>query len=225
MNIVRIAMDGPAGAGKSTIAKRVARELGIDYIDTGAMYRAFALKILRTGTDVNDADALAALLKDTDVDYAGGSIFLDGENVDGLIRTPEVSEMASVSSAVQAVRDKLVAAQQAMGKRKSLVMDGRDIGSKVFPDAELKFYITASSRIRAERRAIDMELAGQPCDVDQIQKDIEARDYRDMHRASSPLVKVPDAIEIDTTDASLEESVAEVMHYINKFLSKEDQGE
>ena len=220
MNIVRIAMDGPAGAGKSTIAKRVARELGIDYIDTGAMYRAFALKILRTGTDVSDADALAALLKDTDVDYAGGSIFLDGENVDGLIRTQEVSEMASVSSAVQAVRDKLVAAQQAMGKRKSLVMDGRDIGSKVFPDAELKFYITASSRVRAERRAIDMELAGQPCDVDQIQKDIEARDYRDMHRASSPLVKVQDAIEIDTTDASLEESVAEVMGHINSFLSK-----
>ena len=217
MSIVRIAMDGPAGAGKSTIAKRVARELGIDYIDTGAMYRAFALKILRTGTDLKDADALEALLKGTDVDYAGGSIFLDGENVDGLIRTQEVSEMASVSSAVQAVRDKLVAAQQAMGKRKSLVMDGRDIGSKVFP---LKFYITASSRVRAERRAIDMELAGQPCDVDQIQKEIEARDYRDMHRASSPLVKVPDAIEIDTTDASLEESVAEVMGHINSFLSE-----
>ncbi|MBQ6670505.1 MAG: (d)CMP kinase [Firmicutes bacterium] len=220
MSIVRIAMDGPAGAGKSTIAKRVARELGIDYIDTGAMYRAFALKILRTGTDLKDADALAALLKDTDVDYAGGSIFLDGENVDGLIRTQEVSEMASVSSAVQAVRDKLVAAQQAMGKRKSLVMDGRDIGSKVFPDAELKFYITASSRVRAERRAIDMELAGQPCDVDQIQKEIETRDYRDMHRANSPLVKVADAIEIDTSDASLEESVAEVMGHINSFLSK-----
>ncbi len=220
MSIVRIAMDGPAGAGKSTIAKRVARELGIDYIDTGAMYRAFALKILRTGTDLKDADALAALLKGTDVDYAGGSIFLDGENVDGLIRTREVSEMASVSSAVQAVRDKLVAAQQAMGKRKSLVMDGRDIGSKVFPDAELKFYITASSRVRAERRAIDMELAGQPCDVDQIQKEIEARDYRDMHRASSPLVKVQDAIEIDTTDETLEESLARVMGYINSFLSK-----
>ena len=220
MSIVRIAMDGPAGAGKSTIAKRVARELGIDYIDTGAMYRAFALKILRTGTDLKDADALAALLKDTDVDYAGGSIFLDWENVDGLIRTQEVSEMASVSSAVQAVRDKLVAAQQAMGKRKSLVMDGRDIGSKVFPDAELKFYITASSRVRAERRAIDMELAGQPCDVDQIQKEIETRDYRDMHRANSPLVKVADAIEIDTSDASLEESVAEVMGHINSFLSK-----
>ena len=220
MNIVRIAMDGPAGAGKSTIAKRVARELGIDYIDTGAMYRAFALKILRTGTDLKDADALAALLKDTDVDYAGGSIFLDGENVDGLIRTQEVSETASVSSAVQAVRDKLVAAQQAMGKRKSLVMDGRDIGSKVFPDAELKFYITASSRVRAERRAIDMELAGQPCDVDQIQKEIEARDYRDMHRASSPLVKVQDAIEIDTTDETLEESLARVMGHINSFLSK-----
>ncbi len=220
MSIVRIAMDGPAGAGKSTIAKRVARELGIDYIDTGAMYRAFALKILRTGTDLKDADALEALLKGTDVDYAGGSIFLDGENVDGLIRTQEVSEMASVSSAVQAVRDKLVAAQQAMGKRKSLVMDGRDIGSKVFPDAELKFYITASSRVRAERRAIDMELAGQPCDVDQIQKEIEARDYRDMHRASSPLVKVQDAIEIDTTDETLEESLARVMGYINSFLSE-----
>ena len=107
-----------------------------------------------------------------------------------------------------------------MGKRKSLVMDGRDIGSKVLPDAELKFYITASSRVRAERRAIDMELAGQPCDVDQIQKEIEARDYRDMHRASSPLVKVPDAIEIDTTDETLEESLARVMGHINSFLSK-----
>ena len=137
MSIVRIAMDGPAGAGKSTIAKRVARELGIDYIDTGAMYRAFALKILRTGTDLKDADALEALLKGTDVDYAGGSIFLDGENVDGLIRTQEVSEMASVSSAVQAVRDKLVAAQQAMGKRKSLVMDGRDIGAQVLHNGVL----------------------------------------------------------------------------------------
>ena len=219
MKPFRIAIDGPAGAGKSTIAKLIAKELGIDYIDTGAMYRAIALKLFRTGTDYNDPKALAELLATTDVDYTGGSVYLDGECVDGLIRTQEVSEMASVSSAVQAVRDKLVAAQQAMGKRKSLVMDGRDIGSKVFPDAELKFYITASSRVRAERRAIDMELAGQPCDVDQIQKEIEARDYRDMHRASSPLVKVPDAIEIDTTDASLEESVAEVMGHINSFLS------
>ena len=225
MSIIRIALDGPAGAGKSTIAKRLARDLGIDYIDTGAMYRALALKILRTGTDPQDAEALGKLLADTDVNYAGGSVFLDGENVDGLIRTQEVSEMASVSSAVQAVRDKLVALQQAMGKRKSLVMDGRDIGSKVLPDAEVKFYVTASSRVRAERRAIDMELAGEPCDVDQIQREIEARDYRDMHRQNSPLVKVADAIEIDTSDETLEESLAEAMGYINKVLSKGKQGE
>lgn len=217
MGILRIAVDGPAGAGKSTIAKLVAAKLGIDYIDTGAMYRAIALKLFRTGTDYNDPEALAALLDDTDVDFTGGSIYLDGENVDGLIRTQEVSEMASASSAVQAVRDKLVALQQAMGKRKSLIMDGRDIASKVFPDAELKFYVTASSQVRAERRAADMAAIGQPCDVDQIREEIEARDYRDMHRANSPLVKVDDAIVIDTSHSTLEESLEEVMGYIRDY--------
>ena len=220
MAVYRIAVDGPAGAGKSTLAKLIAKKLGIDYIDTGAMYRAVALKLIRTGTDYKDAEALAALLKDTDVDFDAGKTMLDGEDVSGLIRTQEVSEMASASSTVQAIREKLVALQQAMGKRKSIIMDGRDIASKVFPDAELKFYVTARSDVRAQRRAEDIRAAGQPCDVEQIQKEIEARDYRDMHRASSPLVKVPDAIEIDTTDASLEESVAEVMGHINSFLSE-----
>ena len=218
MGILRIAVDGPAGAGKSTIARLVAKKLGIDYIDTGAMYRAIALKLFRTGTDYNDPDALAALLADTDVDFAGGSIYLDGENVDGSIRTQEVSEMASASSAVQAVRDKLVALQQAMGRRKSLIMDGRDIASKVFPDAELKFYVTASSQVRAERRALDMAAMGQPCDVDRIREEIEARDYRDMHRANSPLVKVDDAVVIDTSHSTLEESLEEVMGYIREHL-------
>ena len=216
--IYRIAMDGPAGAGKSTIAKCVAKRLGIDYVDTGAMYRAVALKLIRTGTDYKDPGALAKLLADTDVDFSAGSIYLDGECVDGVIRTQEVSAMASASSAVQAVRDKLVALQQAMGRRKSLVMDGRDIATKVFPDAELKFYITARSDVRAQRRAIDMELAGQPCDVFQIQKEIEARDWADMHRENSPLVQVPEAIVIDTSDHSLEENVGMVMDIIGSYL-------
>ena len=219
MGIMRIAVDGPAGAGKSTIAKKAAKMLGIDYIDTGAMYRAIALKLFRTGTDYNDPEALAALLADTDVDFTGGSIYLDGENVDGLIRTQEVSEMASASSAVQAVRDKLVALQQAMGRRKSLIMDGRDIASKVFPDAELKFYVTASSQVRAERRAADMAALGQPSDVDQIREEIEARDYRDMHRANSPLVRVDDAILIDTSNSSLDETMEEVMGYVREFMN------
>ena len=207
MKPFRIAIDGPAGAGKSTIAKLIARELGIDYIDTGAMYRAIALKLFRTGTDYNDPKALAELLATTDVDYSAGKVYLDGEDVSGLIRTQEVSEMASASSAVQAVRDKLVALQQAMGERKSLVMDGRDIGTKVFPDAEIKFYVTASSRVRAKRRAEDMKAAGQPCDVDQIQKEIEARDYRDSHRANSPLTQLPEAVVIDTSRRGIKSTV------------------
>ena len=160
MSIYRIAIDGPAGAGKSTIAKCLAKELGIDYIDTGAMYRAIALKLFRTGTDYNDPEALAQLLATTDVDYAGGVVYLDGEDVNGLIRTQEVSELASASSAVQAVRDKLVALQQAMGERKSLVMDGRDIGTYVLPDAELKIYLTASVEERATRRLKELEEKG-----------------------------------------------------------------
>ncbi len=223
MSIYRIAVDGPAGSGKSTLAKLAAQRLGIDYIDTGAMYRALALKILRTGTDYNDPEALAALLAATDVDYSAGKTFLDGEDVSGLIRTQEVSEMASASSAVQAVRDKLVALQQAMGKRKSLIMDGRDIATKVFPDAELKFYVTARSDVRAQRRAEDMKAAGQPCDPVQIQQEIEARDYRDMHREVSPLTRVPEAVLIDTSDSTLDESLAEMMGHINNYLESAEK--
>lgn len=222
MSIYRIAVDGPAGAGKSTLAKLVAKELGIDYVDTGAMYRAIALKLIRTGTDCHDPKALAELLANTDVDFDAGKTLLDGEDVSGLIRTQEVSEMASVSSAVQAVRDKLVALQQAMGKRKSLVMDGRDIATKVFPDAELKFFVTARSDVRAQRRALDLKAAGQPCDVAQIQKEIEERDYRDSHRAASPLVRVPEAILVDTSDCGAQESLDFMLKHIRQVTGEQD---
>ena len=147
--IYRVAIDGPAGAGKSTMAKILAERLGIDYIDTGAMYRAIALKLLKTNTDYNDERALADLLERTDVDYYGGKVYLDGEDVSSKIRTPEVSDMASKSSAVPAVRDKLGELQMAIAKKRSLLMDGRDIGTVIIPDAEFKFFLNASSRIRS----------------------------------------------------------------------------
>ena len=215
--LLRIAIDGPSGAGKSTMAKALAKDLGIDYIDTGAMYRALALKIFRTGTDCNDPKALSELLSETDVDYEKGIIYLDGEDVSGYIRTQEVSEMASVSSAIPAVREKLVALQKTMAQRKSLVMDGRDITTNVIPNAEAKFYLTASARTRAERRAIDMKLLGEPCDVDQIEKEIEARDYRDSHREMNPLTIAEDAVVIDSSDLGIDEVLNKMKGMILKI--------
>ena len=151
-----VAIDGPAGAGKSTIAKLLAKRIGADYIDTGAMYRAVALKLIRTGTDYRDGEALQAMLDAMDVDFSEGHTILDGEDVSGLIRTPEISALASPSSGVPAIRYKLTALQQAMGKRKSIVMDGRDIGTVVFPDADFKFFLTASADERARRRTEEM---------------------------------------------------------------------
>lgn len=214
--MLRIAIDGPSGAGKSTMAKILANDLGIDYIDTGAMYRALALKIFRTKTDYNNLDVLQKMLDSTDVDYAGGSIFLDGENVDGLIRTQDVSEMASVSSAIPQVRAKLTILQQNMGKRKSLVMDGRDIGTVILPDAECKFYLTASAHVRALRRAAEYEAKGFPCNVEEVEKDIETRDYRDSHRETNPLRQADDAILIDSSDMTIEEVVKAMKEIIQK---------
>ena len=223
MHIYRIAIDGPSGAGKSTIARSLAQRLDIEYIDSGAMYRAIALKLLRTGTDYNNPEDLARLLDNTEVDFSSGSIYLDGENVDGLIRTQEISELASASSTIQTIRNKLVAIQQDMGKRKSVIMDGRDIATKVFPDAEIKFYLTASPKVRAQRRALDMQRLGQPSDAAQIEKEIMLRDERDMNRANSPLTKTLDAIEIDTGKRSLEGNVEEAMRYVKAYLK--EQGE
>ena len=214
--IYRIAIDGPAGAGKSTMAKLLAANLGIDYIDTGAMYRAIAVKLIRTATDYNDAKALARLLETTDVDYYGGCVYLDGEDISSLIRTQEVSNMASESSAVPAVRDKLGELQMSIAKKRSLIMDGRDIGTIIIPDAEYKFYLNASSRIRAYRRLCELREKGVDCDLDAIEEEIRERDYRDSHRDYHPLKKADDAVEIDTSDLTIAQVVNKMMEYINK---------
>ncbi|MDR1954027.1 MAG: (d)CMP kinase [Clostridiales Family XIII bacterium] len=196
--LVRIAMDGPSGAGKSTVAKRIAAALSIVYIDTGAMYRAVAYKILATGTDIDgDLTGLAKLLEETDVDFADGRTVLDGRDVSELIRTAEVTAMASRSAAIPIVREKLVALQRKMGAEKSVVMDGRDIGSNVFPDAEFKFFITASPEERAKRRFAEIA-AESPMSYEEVLAAIKARDYNDSHRAVNPLVKTDDAIEVNT---------------------------
>lgn len=213
---MNIAIDGPAGAGKSTIAKMVAKKLGYVYVDTGAMYRAMALFIVNSGVNPEDAEAIAAKCQEADISIeyneAGEQIvILNGENVNGLIRTPKVSEMASVTSANAAVREKLVALQQALAKKTSVVMDGRDIASKVLPEAEVKVYLTASSACRAKRRYDEMIAKGETCDLAEIEKDIIDRDYRDMHRENSPLVQVPEATLVDSSDMTIEEVTEAIM--------------
>ncbi|MDO5441026.1 MAG: (d)CMP kinase [Bacillota bacterium] len=215
-NRIRIAVDGPAGAGKSTIAKEVAKELNIDYIDTGAMYRAIAVKLIRTGTDYNDAEALAKMLEVTDVDFSAGKTYLDGEDISGIIRTPEVSALASPSSAIPAIRYKLTDLQQAMGERKSVIMDGRDIGTVVFPDAEFKFYLVADPDIRAKRRTLELQEKGEAADFETVKADMMQRDLQDSTRSFRPLKKADDAIEIDTSNMSIEEVTKSLLDVIRK---------
>ena len=205
--IFKIAVDGPSGAGKSTVAKEVAKRLGIEYIDTGAMYRAFGLKLMRLGVAMEDSPQLRGILQETEVDFSGGEIILDGQAVGHLIRTPEVSMAASVCSAIPAVREKMVKAQQQMGESKSVIMDGRDIGTVVFPDAQYKFFITASDEERASRRYKELTEKGEATTFEQVLKDVRERDHNDMTRAASPLKKAEDAEELDTTDMTAEEVV------------------
>lgn len=205
--IYRVAIDGPSGAGKSTVAKAVAKKLNIEYIDTGAMYRAFGLKIINNGIDMKDEERIRELLSDTEIDFENGEILLDGQVVSHLIRTPEVSMAASACSAYPFVREKLVAAQQQLGASKAVIMDGRDIGTAVFPDAEYKFYITATDEERAQRRYDELIAKGEDVTYDQVLVDIRQRDYNDSTRAASPLRKADDAEEVDTTDMSIEEVV------------------
>lgn len=217
---MNVAIDGPAGAGKSTIAKKVAKELGYIYVDTGAMYRAMALYLLRQGVDRNNSEAISKECQNADIsiEYVDGQqiVILNGENVNDFIRTPEVSEMASVSSANADVRVKLVSLQQSLAASTSVVMDGRDIASKVLPEAEVKIYLTASSACRAKRRYDEMQAKGEECDLEQIEKDIIDRDYRDMHRENSPLVQVPEAVLVDSSDMNIDEVTEVILNLCKK---------
>ena len=213
-DMIRIAVDGPSGAGKSTIAKAVAQKLSIDYIDTGAMYRAIGYKMLKEGISVDDLAGIQKLLDTTEIDFSKGDTILDGQVVNDLIRTPEISKQASRCSAVAIVRKKLVDLQQKMGQAKSVVMDGRDIGTVVFPDAEYKFFITASPEERAKRRYKELLDKGQKVDYEQVLADMKARDHNDTTRDVTPLRKAEDAIEVDTTNMSIEE----VIEYICKEM-------
>lgn len=204
-----IAIDGPAGAGKSTIAKLAAKELGFVYVDTGAMYRTIALGLLRDGVDCEDTNQLEAALEriEVDISYEGGAqqVLLNGENVTGLIRTPQVSQMASISSAKPQVRKKLLMMQQTMAAQRDVIMDGRDIGTLILPKAQLKIYLTASVKARAMRRFLELQEKGEPCSLEEIERDIEERDYRDMHRDIAPLKQAEDAVLVDSSDMSIQE--------------------
>lgn len=213
-NRIRIAIDGPSGAGKSTIAKLVAKKLGIDYIDTGAMYRAIGYKILENRIDLGDREALGQMLSHTEIDFVSGDIVLDGEIVNDKIRTPEISKIASDASALQEVREKLVALQRQMGQAKSVVMDGRDIGTNVLPDAEYKFFMTASAAERAQRRWLELKGKGENIDLTQVEADIIQRDHNDSTRKLNPLKKAGDAIELDTTGLSVDEVTKKILEVI-----------
>ncbi|MBO6149091.1 MAG: (d)CMP kinase [Lachnospiraceae bacterium] len=213
-----IAIDGPAGAGKSSVAKEVAKKKGFIYVDTGAMYRAMALYLLRKGTDLSDAAAIAEDCQGADISlkYEDGvqCVILNSENVNGLIRTAEVTAASSKSAAVPELRKKLVELQQAIAKEKDVVMDGRDIGSVVLPDADLKIYLTASSEERARRRYKELLEKGEERDLEVLKAEIEERDYMDMHREESPLVQVEDAVYLDTSDMSFDEVVEKILGLI-----------
>ena len=213
-NKIRIAIDGPSGAGKSTIAKRIATLLGIDYIDTGAMYRAVGYKLLQNGISLEDTEAVKRMLAQTEIDFTGGNIVLDGEIVNDRIRTPEVSKMASDCSALPEVREKLVALQKKMGQAKSVVMDGRDIGTNVLPDAEYKFFMTASAAERAKRRWLELKEKGVMADLAQVEADILQRDHNDSTRKLNPLKKAEDAIELDTTGLTVEEVTQKILEVV-----------
>ena len=214
--IYRIAIDGPSGAGKSTIAKAVAKKLGIDYIDTGAMYRAIGYKISSEGIDPKDETAVNDMLERTQIDFRQGDIFLDETCVNEEIRTPEMSMMASVCSQIPAVREKLVQLQRGMGERKSVIMDGRDIGTNVLKDAEYKIYLTASAEERAHRRFLELQQKGEEQSYEAVLEDIRQRDHNDMTRELNPLRKADDAIELDTTGLDIDQVVQRVLEIVGK---------
>jgi len=213
-----VAIDGPAGAGKSTLARRAAERLGFLYVDTGAIYRTVALKVLRAGADAGDPGQVAALLEGLDLRmaYEGGEqrMYLDGGDVSEAIRAHQVSGLASQAAAIPEVRAFLLDFQRGQAREHDVVMDGRDIGTVVLPDADVKIFLTASPEARAKRRLRDLEQRGQAADYDTVLRDILARDERDKTRAASPLRQAEDAVLLDTTDLNLEESLAALLRLI-----------
>ncbi|MCI9427320.1 MAG: (d)CMP kinase [Eubacterium sp.] len=220
---MNIAIDGPAGAGKSTVAKMLAKELGFIYVDTGAMYRAAALYFLMNDIDVSDETAVARACELTDVSIRfrenEQQVLLNGDNVNGKIRREEVGNMASAISVFPVVRQKLTALQQKLAASEDVVMDGRDIGTCVLPNAEVKIYLTASVTARAKRRYQELLERGESCNLEEIQKDISDRDYRDMHRDASPLKQADDAVFVDSSELTLEETAEAVRTVCQEKLS------
>ena len=227
--IYNIAIDGPAGAGKSTIARRVAKELSFIYVDTGAMYRAMALYLLRKEVNRDDTEQIGNICQDAEIsiEYQNGEqiVLLNGENVNSYLRTEEVGNMASVSSAVPRVREKLLSLQRKLAKDMSVVMDGRDIGTTILPDADVKIYLTASSLTRARRRYLELQEKGTVCNLDDIQKDIEERDQRDMKRELSPLRQAKDAVLVDSSDLTIQQVVDRILQIFRSKTTGEDSHE
>ena len=219
--LLRIAIDGPGGAGKSTIAKAVSIELGIDYVDTGAMYRAAGYKLHTNGIGPEDTREIVNLMDKTDIAFSGGAVYLDGENVEKYIRTEQVSKLASEYSKIGVVRQKLVDIQKRMAQKQSLVMDGRDIGTNVIPDAEYKFFITADPEERAKRRYLQQKEKSGEADFQEILKDIKDRDWKDTHREINPLRRAEDAVNVDTTEMNIEQ----VCDFILSSLQRDDNGD
>lgn len=218
--MTNIAIDGPAGAGKSTIAKKVAKQLSFIYVDTGAMYRAMALYLFRNGIPADDTEKIAAACggAEISIEYRNGEqvVLLGGENVNPFLRTEEVSAMASKSSAVAQVRTRLVQLQQELAAVQNVVMDGRDIGTVVLPHAQVKIYLTASVEVRARRRFLELQEKGEPAVFETIAADIAERDHRDMTREVSPLKMADDAVLVDTSDMTIDEVTQRILEIVKE---------
>lgn len=226
MNKINIAIDGLSGCGKSSTAKSVAKSLHYKFIDTGAMYRAVTLYFLQQNVDLSSTERVSHALSEISIDFEfnresqKNETILNKQNVENEIRKMYVSEKVSATSAIKAVRVAMVAQQQEMGKDRGVVMDGRDIGSVVFPDAELKIYMTASSEVRAKRRQEELAAKGEHVDLQEIIENLESRDHQDSTRAESPLIKVADAIEIDTSNLRFEDQVQKVLDLAKDRIAK-----
>ncbi|MEK7404103.1 MAG: (d)CMP kinase [Acidobacteriota bacterium] len=216
-----VAIDGPAGAGKSTIARRVAEKLGFVYIDTGAMYRAVALWALRAGIELTDMRRLEQLARAARIEFEAGSsrVLLNGEDVTDAIRAPEVSSAASIVSTYPGVRGAMVVEQRRIAAERSVVMEGRDIGTVVFPEAEVKIFLDADPEARARRRLLEMQKKGEDSDADEVARDMRERDQRDRTRAEAPLLQAPDAAYVDTTPLTIDEVEQVTLKLVRKRIS------